>query len=163
TAIASLTGYRALGYGANVELLLTDQRSYRSPDATNVPEAGQFFSDNFPYFFPAGVIEIFDSGRADDEGDPPAPIPCPRKEGAQCAARQAGAVHARRGTKGVVPRAAEGVARAVEDLGQFAADAVVARRSPEVAGGLAVLGRCRVRDDRWQRLEHAAHRARRDL
>jgi alkaline phosphatase D len=74
TAIGSLTAYRALGYGANVDLLLTDQRSYRSPDATNVPEAGQFFSDEFPYFFPEDVIEIFDGGRAHNEGHPPATI-----------------------------------------------------------------------------------------
>src|SRR4029077_18899390 len=83
TAIASLTAYRALGYGANVDLLLTDQRSYRSPDATNVPEAGQFFSDDFPYFFPEEVIEIFDGGRAHNEGHPPATIRFAGKKGAQ--------------------------------------------------------------------------------
>jgi alkaline phosphatase D len=73
-AIASLTAYRALKYGANVDLFVTDQHSYRSPDATNVPEAGQLFSRDFPYFMPEEVIEVFDGGRAYNGGQPPATI-----------------------------------------------------------------------------------------
>ncbi len=73
-AIASLTGYRALKWGANVDLFLTDQHSYRSPDATNIPEAGEFFNRDFPYFIPEEVIEILDGGRAYNDGHPPAVI-----------------------------------------------------------------------------------------
>jgi alkaline phosphatase D len=73
-AIASLTTYRTLKWGANVDLFLTDQHSYRSPSATNIPEAGQFFSRDFPYFLPEEVIEVFDGGRAYDGGRPPAAI-----------------------------------------------------------------------------------------
>jgi alkaline phosphatase D len=73
-AIASLTAYRAFTWGANVELFLTDQHSYRSADATAIPEAGHFFNPDFPYFFPEEMIEIFDAGRSYDGGHPPATI-----------------------------------------------------------------------------------------
>ena len=73
-AIASLTGYRALKWGANVDLFLTDQHSYRSPDAAGIPESGQFFTSDFPYFLPEEMIEIFDAGRTYDGGRPPATI-----------------------------------------------------------------------------------------
>jgi alkaline phosphatase D len=79
-AIASLTGYRALKWGANVDLFLTDQRSYRSPDATNVPEIGEFFNKDFPYFLPEEVIEIFDGGRGYHAGHAPAVITFAGKE-----------------------------------------------------------------------------------
>ena len=38
-AINSLMGYRALRWGRNVELIITDQRSYRSEEPTTRPEA----------------------------------------------------------------------------------------------------------------------------
>lgn len=74
TAIASLTGYRALKWGANVDLFLTDQHSYRSADATNIPEAGEFFNRDFPYFLPEEAIEAFDGGRTYNGGHAPAVI-----------------------------------------------------------------------------------------
>jgi alkaline phosphatase D len=73
-AIASLQGYRATRWGANVDLFLTDQRSYRSPDATNIPEADQFLNPQLPYFFPQEVAEILDAGQAYDGGHPPVTI-----------------------------------------------------------------------------------------
>jgi alkaline phosphatase D len=73
-AIASLQGYRATRWGANLDLFITDQRTYRSPDATDVPEGDQFFDKNFPYFVPEEVIEILDAGRTYDGGHPPATI-----------------------------------------------------------------------------------------
>jgi alkaline phosphatase D len=73
-AIASLAGYRALKWGANIDLLLTDQHSYRSPDATSIPEANDFFNRDLPYFLPEEVIEIFDGGRTYNDGRPPAAI-----------------------------------------------------------------------------------------
>lgn len=79
-AIASLQAYRATRYGANLELFITDQRSYRSPDATDVPEADQFFDKNFPYFVPEEVLEILDAGQTYDGGHAPATIRFAGKE-----------------------------------------------------------------------------------
>jgi alkaline phosphatase D len=75
TAIHSLKGYRALRWGRNMELVITDQRSYRSEDPTSHPEARTFSSDNFPGFVPQEVLEVLDGGRAFNRGHPPASIP----------------------------------------------------------------------------------------
>ena len=79
-AIASLQAYRATRWGANLDLFITDQRSYRSPDATDVPEGDQFFDKQFPYFVPEEVIEILDGGSTYDSGHPPATIAFAGKE-----------------------------------------------------------------------------------
>ena len=39
TAIGSLTGYRALRFGRHIELMITDQHSYRSEEPTGMEEA----------------------------------------------------------------------------------------------------------------------------
>jgi alkaline phosphatase D len=80
TAIASLQGYRAAKWGANLDLFITDQRSYRSPDATDVPEGDQFSDPHFPYFVPEEVLEILDAGSTYDGGHPPATIRFAGKE-----------------------------------------------------------------------------------
>jgi alkaline phosphatase D len=74
TAIASLRGYRAMRWGRNVELIITDQRSYRSEDPTGGPEASAFSSPDFPAFFPEEAQEILDAGSACNGGNPPASI-----------------------------------------------------------------------------------------
>jgi alkaline phosphatase D len=74
TAIHSLRGYRALRWGRNVELIITDQRSYRSEEPTYRAEAQPFSSDNFPGFMPQEVLEILDAGSAFNGGHPPALI-----------------------------------------------------------------------------------------
>jgi alkaline phosphatase D len=73
-ALDSLTGYRALRWGRNVELIITDQRSYRSEEPTRRPEAAVFSSKDFPELFPEEVLEILDAGRAYAGGKPPATI-----------------------------------------------------------------------------------------
>ncbi|HEU5220036.1 MAG TPA: alkaline phosphatase D family protein [Gemmatimonadales bacterium] len=73
-AIASLTGYRALRFGRNVDLLITDQHSYRSEDPTGRPEARPFSSPDFPQFFPEEALEILDAGRTYDGGRAPESI-----------------------------------------------------------------------------------------
>lgn len=67
-AIASLTIYRSLRFGANLALVLTDNRSYRSDHA--VPED---ISGNFPAFYhprlamPVALVNELDAGfRAND-------------------------------------------------------------------------------------------------
>jgi alkaline phosphatase D len=74
TAIRSLKGYRALRYGRNVDLIVTDQRSYRSEEPTDRPEAAPFSSKDFPQFFPQEAMEILDAGRAYNQGNPPQTI-----------------------------------------------------------------------------------------
>jgi alkaline phosphatase D len=73
-AIASLTGYRAMRWGRNVELIITDQHSYRSEEPTGRPEAKVFSSADFPELLPEEMMEILDAGRAHGGGRPPATI-----------------------------------------------------------------------------------------
>ncbi len=74
TAIGSLRGYRALRWGRNLELIVTDQRSYRSEEPTDREEAEAFTSNDFPEFMPEEAMEILDAGRTYNDGQPPASI-----------------------------------------------------------------------------------------
>jgi len=74
TAIHSLRGYRTLRWGKNVELIITDQRSYRSAEPTYRPEIQAFMSDEFPGFVPEEVLEILDAGSRYNGGHPPSTI-----------------------------------------------------------------------------------------
>ena len=74
-ALASLTGYRALRWGRHVELMITDQRSYRSEEPTGRAEAQDFSSKDFPELFPQEAMEILDAGRIYAGGKPPDSIP----------------------------------------------------------------------------------------
>jgi alkaline phosphatase D len=73
-AIASLRGYRAMRWGRNVELIITDQRTYRSEEPTGQKEAQAFSSDDFPGLMPQEVLDILDAGSACNNGHPPATI-----------------------------------------------------------------------------------------
>jgi alkaline phosphatase D len=73
-AIHSLRGYRALRWGRNMELIITDQRSYRSEEPTYRPEAQAFMSDDFPGFMPQEVLDILDAGKSYNNGHPPSTI-----------------------------------------------------------------------------------------
>ncbi|HET6266441.1 MAG TPA: alkaline phosphatase D family protein, partial [Acidobacteriota bacterium] len=85
-AINSLKVFRTLNYGRNVQLILTDNRSFASQPVTDLPEVDQFEIKDVPYFFPLEIIEILDAGRAYNGGKPPdtiqfydKEIPNPRK------------------------------------------------------------------------------------
>ena len=73
-AIGSLKAYRALRWGRNVELIVTDQRTYRSEEPTDRPEAGPLSSDDFPEFIPEDAMEILDAGSTYRGGQPPTSI-----------------------------------------------------------------------------------------
>jgi alkaline phosphatase D len=73
-AIGSLTGYRALRWGRNVELIVTDQRSYRSEEPTEMQEARALLSDDFPEMIPQAAMEILDAAREYNDGKPPETI-----------------------------------------------------------------------------------------
>jgi alkaline phosphatase D len=57
-----------------MELIITDQRSYRSEEPTYRAEAQAFMSDDFPGFMPQEVLDILDARRAYNSGHPPATI-----------------------------------------------------------------------------------------
>jgi alkaline phosphatase D len=70
-AINSLKGYRRLSWGGNVDLIVTDQHSYRSEDPTGMAEAKAFSSADFPELVPEEAMEILDAGSAYAEGRAP--------------------------------------------------------------------------------------------
>jgi alkaline phosphatase D len=74
TAIHSLKGYRALRYGRHVDLIITDQHSYRSADPFSDPSLGKLGGDEFIGMFPESGMRILDGGRAFNGGNPPAEI-----------------------------------------------------------------------------------------
>ena len=73
-AIRSLQIFRMLHYGRNVDLILTDNHSFRSGSITEMEEAGKFFPEKAGYFFPEQALEILDAGRTYNDGKPPATI-----------------------------------------------------------------------------------------
>ncbi|MGA2812658.1 MAG: alkaline phosphatase D family protein [Candidatus Acidiferrum sp.] len=73
-AIGSLKGYRALRWGRNVELIVTDQRSYRSEEPMGQNQAKALASEDFPEFMPEDAMEILDAGRTYNNGQPPESI-----------------------------------------------------------------------------------------
>ena len=72
-AIDSLIGYRALRYGAHLDLIVTDQHSYRSADPFGDPAIAKF-GPEFPGMLPEDAARILDGGRAFGGGNPPAEI-----------------------------------------------------------------------------------------
>ena len=73
-AIESLKIARAFRWGRHVELILTDNRSFRSEPLTDRPEAAPFRPKQFPYVVSEDVVEVLDAGRTYDGGRPPASI-----------------------------------------------------------------------------------------
>jgi alkaline phosphatase D len=70
-AIGSLTGYRSVRWGRNVDLIITDQHSYRSREPTGRPEAQALDNPDFPDLIPQEVMEVLDAGREYNGGKPP--------------------------------------------------------------------------------------------
>ena len=73
-ALNSLTGYRSLRWGRNVELIVTDQRSYRSEEPLDRDEAQAFASADFPELLPEEAMQILDAGRDYNHGNAPSTI-----------------------------------------------------------------------------------------
>ncbi|MEN5230204.1 alkaline phosphatase D family protein [Brevundimonas naejangsanensis] len=96
-AINSLLINRALRWGANVELILTDNRSFRSQAAAERADAAPFAVSGFPWYADQTAIEILDAGRAMPGGAPETirfnaqDLPNPRRDhppGSMLGARQ---------------------------------------------------------------------------
>jgi len=73
-AINSLKGYRALRYGRCLDLVITDQHSYRSADPFSDPSLGKLGGEEFMDMFPESGMRILDGGRAHGGGQPPGEI-----------------------------------------------------------------------------------------
>jgi alkaline phosphatase D len=74
TALGSLRGYRAMRWGRNIDLLITDQHTYRSEEPSDRDEARPLSSPDFPNLVPQEALEILDAGRTYHDGQPPASI-----------------------------------------------------------------------------------------
>src|SRR4051812_2638488 len=74
TAINSLKAYRALRYGRNLDLIITDQRSYRSADPFSDPSLDKLGGNDYPGMSPEPLMRILDGGRGFNGGNPPAEI-----------------------------------------------------------------------------------------
>jgi alkaline phosphatase D len=87
-AINSLKAYRALRYGQHLDLIITDQHSYRSPDPFSDDSLGKLGDwGAFNGMFPDDLQQVLDGGRAFNDGHPPAElvfgearIPNPQKD-----------------------------------------------------------------------------------
>lgn len=89
TAIRSLIAYRALRYGKNLDLIVTDQRSFAGDDPTDAEGVGEIYDPSFNGMFSEEAMIALDTGRAYPGGNPPselsfrdARIPNPRKDAA---------------------------------------------------------------------------------
>lgn len=70
-AIGSLTGYRTLSWGKHLDLIITDQHSYRSEEPSSRPEFSKFDDDDFPEMYPQELMEAVDAGRSYQSGQVP--------------------------------------------------------------------------------------------
>src|ERR1043166_596239 len=71
TAINALKGYRAYRYGKHLDLIITDQRSYRSADPFADPSLAKLGGDEFTAMAPEPLLQILDGGRDFNGGNPP--------------------------------------------------------------------------------------------
>jgi alkaline phosphatase D len=74
TAINSLKAYRALRYGQHLDMIITDQRSYRSADPFGDPSLGKLGGEEFANMFPEALMRALDGGRGFNGGNPPPEI-----------------------------------------------------------------------------------------
>ena len=105
-AIDSLLIYRRLRFGRNVDLVLTDNRSFQTECAMERAEAEPFQKREFTYLVPEEVIEIFDAGRAYGGGASAETIRLRRQGSAERAQELSAAHDARRDAESLVPRTA---------------------------------------------------------
>jgi len=73
-AINCLIGYRALRWGRHIDLIITDQRSYRSHDPGDRDEINPLFEGDKLGFVPEQLWAQVDAGRAYANGRPPAKL-----------------------------------------------------------------------------------------
>jgi alkaline phosphatase D len=69
-AVESLRIYRSFRYGRNAEMILTDNRSYKTADV----DLGAFSPKEFPQFSDEDAARVLDDGRTYNGGRPPATL-----------------------------------------------------------------------------------------
>jgi alkaline phosphatase D len=75
TAINSLIAYRALRYGRHLDLIITDQHSFRSPTPFGDPSLDELGDwGDYNGMFPDAALQVLDGGRAFNGGNPPAEL-----------------------------------------------------------------------------------------
>jgi alkaline phosphatase D len=129
TAINALRIHRAFRFGANVDMILTDNRSFMSPsaDGSTLPEI-EFGA------LPEEINEILDQGRDYAGGKPPAKIRVGKAEVREPAGQRAAAVLSRERADGLVQGPPASRQGPLEDLGDTRLE-----RSP----GASTLRTCR--------------------
>ena len=87
TAIRSLIAYRTLRYGRHLDLIITDQYSFKGADATDDESVGKIYDPAWAGAFSEAVMIALDAGRTANGGNPQATlsfrdatIPNPRKD-----------------------------------------------------------------------------------
>lgn len=87
TAIRSLIAYRTLRYGRHLDLIITDQYSFKGADASDHEDVGKIYDPAYAGAFSEPVMIALDAGRTANGGNPPATlsfrdstIPNPRRE-----------------------------------------------------------------------------------
>ena len=100
-AINSLTVYRTLRYGAHLDLMITDQYSYKMLHPFNLPEGEGLGSPPRPLssFYPEEVGQILDAGRTYNGGNPPDTITVGETTHAQLPEGQSALHHPRRSAR----------------------------------------------------------------
>jgi alkaline phosphatase D len=73
-AINSLIAYRALRYGKHLDLIVTDQHSFCSPDPTEAEILGEIYDPAFGGLFSEEAMIALDAGRAANGGQPPSEL-----------------------------------------------------------------------------------------
>jgi alkaline phosphatase D len=73
-AVNSLKLFRSLRWGRNVELVLTDNRSFRSEPVVDQASFASFQPTQFPYVVSQDVVAVLDAGRTYNDGRSPTTI-----------------------------------------------------------------------------------------
>jgi alkaline phosphatase D len=73
-AINSLIGYRTFRYGKHLDVIITDQHSYRSADCFSDPSLEKLGGEEFTAMAPETLMQVLDGGRAFNGGNPPAEL-----------------------------------------------------------------------------------------
>src|SRR6478672_4709165 len=73
-AINSLIAYRTYRYGKHLDLIITDQHSYRGADPFSDPSLAKLGGDEFTDMAPETLMQVLDGGRAYNGSNPPAEV-----------------------------------------------------------------------------------------
>ena len=73
-AIRSLIAYRTLRYGRHLDLIITDQYSFKGADPSDHEDVGKIYDPAWAGAFPEPLMIALDAGRTANGGNPPASL-----------------------------------------------------------------------------------------